>query len=684
MKLMRWAAVLLLFPLPLVMRSLAADWPPISPKELSMTSVPEVPGAPAVILYREQTDDDINHHHHIYVRMKILREGDAELAEVQVPFNSGFYHIGDINGRTVHPDGSITPFAVTSSEKLVSRGQGVFLRTTGFTLPDMQVGSIIDYQYDVRYVDYVVKHNMLSDRTYFFSPPEWIVQDKLFQKKAVFKFYPMRTNTYEGYFVKDKQLRGAAWSSYLPSNQPQPQAHQILSHATSMEIETDLKRPSEYIDLQLTNIPPVSNEPYMPPANLLRWRVTFYYVTEDKKEDFWKSQERSWNNRTNDFVGSDHGVRDAVSQLVSSTDTAQEKVHKLYNYVTKLDNWSFTSGQAQQEEHTPNQNAGDVLEHKGGTHDDLNGLFVSMVHAAGLPGYVIWVPDRSQHLFDDNFLSTQQFEAEIAIVQLDGKELFLDPGSKFCPFGMIDWRYSGSRGLRQTAQGPGLCDTPSSNYNQSIVTRGANLELASDGSAEGNVTLTFMGLQAMGRRQEGGKTDIEGRKKLLEGELKKLLLGNSEISLTGQPDWENSETPLVAKFKVKVLLAVSAGKRWTVTQHLFQVSETARFSAGQRLQPIYFDYPWHEVDEIHITLPAGMETESLAPDASLRLDYALYKSQQKQESPNKIFSRRELVMASGGIPATNYKDVKNFFDSVKTGDDQTALVKLSQNVATAK
>ena len=72
------------------------------------------------------------------------------------------------------------------------------------------------------------------------------------------------------------------------------------------------------------------------------------------------------------------------------------------------------------------------------------------------------------------------------------------------------------------------------------------------------------------------------------------------------------------------------------------------------------------------------------PDASLRLDYALYKSQQKQESPNKIFSRRELVMASGGIPATNYKDVKNFFDSVKTGDDQTALVKLSQNVATAK
>ncbi len=140
----------------------------------------------------------------------------------------------------------------------------------------------------------------------------------------------------------------------------------------------------------------------------------------------------------------------------------------------------------------------------------------------------------------------------------------------------------------------------------------------------------------------------------------------------------------MAQFKVRVPLALSTGKRWVVKQHLFQVSETAKFSAGQRLQAIYFDYPWHEVDETHITLPAGMEMESLAPDASLRLDYALYKSQQKQEAPNKIFSRRELVMASSGIPATNYKDVKGFFDGVKGGDDQTAMTRVIENVATTQ
>jgi hypothetical protein len=60
MKLVRHSAALFLFFFSLVTPSLAADWPPISPEDLSMTDVKEQPGAPAVILYREQTDDDLN------------------------------------------------------------------------------------------------------------------------------------------------------------------------------------------------------------------------------------------------------------------------------------------------------------------------------------------------------------------------------------------------------------------------------------------------------------------------------------------------------------------------------------------------------------------------------------------------------------------------------------------------
>jgi hypothetical protein len=79
-----------------------------------------------------------------------------------------------------------------------------------------------------------------------------------------------------------------------------------------------------------------------------------------------------------------------------------------------------------------------------------------------------------------------------------------------------------------------------------------------------------------------------------------------------------------------------------------------------------------------------MEVESLAPDDTIKLQYAVYKVQHKQEAPNQIFTRRDLVMAVGLFAPDEYKDVKGFFDKVKADDDQPALLRLSQNVAIAK
>jgi len=79
-----------------------------------------------------------------------------------------------------------------------------------------------------------------------------------------------------------------------------------------------------------------------------------------------------------------------------------------------------------------------------------------------------------------------------------------------------------------------------------------------------------------------------------------------------------------------------------------------------------------------------MEVESLAPDDMVKLEYALYKVQQKQEAPNKIFSRRDFIMGQGLFDPDKYQEVKGFFDKVKADDDQPALVRLSPSVATTQ
>ncbi len=63
----------------------ADEWQPISPEELKMTSVPEAPGASAVILYRQVDRDDSARtgNQYNYVRIKILTEEGRKYGDVK-------------------------------------------------------------------------------------------------------------------------------------------------------------------------------------------------------------------------------------------------------------------------------------------------------------------------------------------------------------------------------------------------------------------------------------------------------------------------------------------------------------------------------------------------------------------------------------------------------------------------
>ena len=88
------------------------------------------------------------------------------------------------------------------------------------------------------------------------------------------------------------------------------------------------------------------------------------------------------------------------------------------------------------------------------------------------------------------------------VVQLDGKEVYLDPGSKFCPYGILDWRYSAVGGLKLGSKGAEFGETPIPTFKQSVVTRMADLSLDTSGTAHGKVVLEAKGISAMLKRQE--------------------------------------------------------------------------------------------------------------------------------------------------------------------------------------
>jgi transglutaminase-like putative cysteine protease len=641
----------------------AEDWPPLTAEERSMTSFPEQPGAAAVVLLREEEFDDAHNHSMVYVRIKILAEPGRKYADVEIPYSRRNFIVYDISGRTVHSDGTVIPFTGKPFDKVVVRAKehGTELRyqVKSFTLPDVQVGSVLEYRYYQRYDDHS------------FYAPEWDIQGDLFQKKASFKFIPFAGDLL---LPHDRVGSGVAWTSHLPPG-VKPTDHQLPR--TYLATRRDA---FGYVDLQMANIPPIVHEPYMPPVEALRYRVKFYYMVNEKQDEFWRDEGKFWRKDVENFLGRKNGVAEAVAQTVSASDPPELKARSIYGFVARLDNWSYDPARSEQEDHAlgikADRGAQDVLKQHGGEHDDLNRLLVAMLRSAGIPASLMWVPSRDQQFFEPTFLGTSQLVAEIVIAQINGKEVSLDPGSRFCPFGLLDWRYTNVLGVRESeAKGTEIAQSSLPDYNQAMIQRLGRLQMTADGKAEGTVKVGFYGLEAMSRRQLGGKTDAEGRKKLLEDEVKDWLPADSEVTLTNTPDWNATEGHLATEFKISCPLAVGAGKRWIVPAHLFQVNEKPRFSSSDRVNAVYFDYLTRELDEIHITLPPDLEVESLPPNEKVLLDFALYATTQKQESANTVLARRDLAMGGMSFPLPVYKELKGFFDKVKSGDDQPVVAK---------
>ena len=159
-------------------RAVASDFPPVNPAELKITSLPNQPGAAAFVLAHEEMDDDQLHYHSVYMRIKVLTEAGRERANVELPYNDRNFDISGIHGRTIHADGTIIPFEGKPFEKDIVKGAGIRYKVKTFTMPDVQVGSIIEYKYELRYDD---------DMLY---APHWILQDDMFQQHEHYIFKP--------------------------------------------------------------------------------------------------------------------------------------------------------------------------------------------------------------------------------------------------------------------------------------------------------------------------------------------------------------------------------------------------------------------------------------------------------------------------------------------------------------
>lgn len=230
----------------------ADDWLPVTPEELQMRSEPKAPKVPAIYLYRQVDRDDEQSDEIIYSRIKVLTEEGRKFADVELSYEKNEESIRAIRARTIRPDGSIAEFDGKIYDKELVKARGVKLMAKTFTLPDVQVGSIIEYRY----------HHYMNPRYVFDS--RWLLSESLFTRHAKFTLKP---NTYFS-------LRWS-WPRGLPADTTVPAKERGL------------------IRLETHDVPAFVSEDFMPPEDIMKFRVEFIYESEGGGErdevKFWKS-----------------------------------------------------------------------------------------------------------------------------------------------------------------------------------------------------------------------------------------------------------------------------------------------------------------------------------------------------------------------------------------------------------
>jgi hypothetical protein len=627
------------------------DWLPIAPEDLVLKDNPASPGAKAMILYREVERDDKIGFASEYVRLKVFTEAGRSYGDVKIAFDRSGFNVESVRGRTIHPDGSVVPFTGQVFESAIAKlGNSFHVSSKAFTMPDVTPGSVIEYKYVLRWEAMDPSTHMYT----YFPVDEIDVQQELFQRTLKLRLKPNDENIFSHF---------TSWYKLPPGAQ----------------VEED--KNSHMLTLSLSNLAAVEREVFMPPVSEVHARVLVFYSASNAMDapTYWKDHGKQWYSSIDSFEKKGPASK-VLGGVISSSDSPEAKLRKIYEYVQTFENLSYEFARSEKENKAlnrrENKTVEDVLSNKYGYSTDLNYTFAALARAAGFDATILRVANRERLAFHKEWPSLSQLSHTIVLVHNGANALYLDPGSAYCPFGTIPWQYTNVSGMQVDKNAPTWVSIPLPAGPVGTVKRRAKMVLGIDGSLSGTVEVTFTGEDAFLRRVEAREEDEIARKKSMEELLQEWLPLKADIKLENVNDWKNASLPLIASYKIKIPGYASAtGRRILLPSTLFAGSYRNPFLPEHRMHDIYMDYTYDRNDDVSITLPDKVKVDALPKNVADKNVVAELSVNYLNENGTLHFSR-DFQLKGLFLDQKFYTPLRAYFQTIQSGASEAAILSM--------
>jgi hypothetical protein len=616
-----------------------AQFQPPNPDELTMTADPKAPGADAVILELQEIDNDQQHSQNYYARIKVLTDKGKEAGNVEIPYWGGEFSIGSVSGRTIHADGTVIPLTVKPEDLLISKNGDERRLRKVFSMPSVEVGSIVEYSFQLRF----------NAQFYWHLSPYWEVQRAYFIHKAHFQFVPFDS------------FNLICWP-HLPQG---------------AAVKTDA---GGRYTLDIADVPANPDEDWMPPTNSVYYRVRFYYSGKPiTAADFWLDTAKDWSKDVDKYAAPSDTLHDAVSGIVAAGDSDLDKAKKIYAAVQALDNTDYSRAKTESERQALHlkdiKHAEDTWKQKSGDSAEIAYLYLAMLRAAGLKAYAMQVVDRKYEVFDPSYFDWDQLNIVLVILSTADKEIILDPGEKLCPFGQLSWRHSEVRGVRQDAGGTSLMSTPPENFADNMTTYNANITLDPKGGMTGTFTIVMNGQSALYWRQLALENDLDETKKQYEKEIQDMVPDGVEVHMDQFMGLDHGDGSLIATVKASGTVGTSMAKRMLLPGYFFETRRSVPFvNQEHRLEPVDMQFASRINENVTYHLPDGYGVEGAPQDAHVSWpSHAILVTKSTPEAGD-IKIAYSIVRAFALAPPDEYQDLRGFYQKVATADQEQLVL----------
>lgn len=629
--------------------------------ELQEKVCPQDSAAPAAILFKKArtfftfTSDAGFSANHVYeFKIKIYKKEGLSWADQKVRFYIGYENLKEdrlefSNAATYNLENGKIVKTKLDNQGSFKKKINEYWKEKTITLPNVKVGSIIEYKYVlkteniVKFPDFDFQYDIPLNYFYYKTEiPEFYIY-----KPILIGNIPLET---ESKFVNGSQFFENQYSQTTSIGYKQ-----INSFYSGKDISALKEEP--YVDNFENYKGTIKHE--LERVRLPQQPVKDYALTwEGVATTIFKDSRFGTELNESSFLIDD------VKRLINNVESPTERMNLVFTYVQNRMNWNerndFYTDKGVKKAYT--DQTGNVAE--------INFILISMLKLAGIAANPVLVSTVENGC--PVYPTRTGFNYVIAAAEIDGKQILLDATHKLTvpdilPLNVLNWK---GRLIKKDGTSSEINLEPSKASRENFT---YSLKIDEQAKISGQGRIYHTDYDAYNFRVRNNTKTQENYLEKMEGELGDLSISNYKIE--NQKSNLNEAVLETFSFTSNGQLETIGGKIF-INPLMFYTRNKNPFNQEKRQMPICFGYKNQERYVFNIEIPEGYEIESVPKavkisSAGKEISYSLNFS----VSANKIQIGSVKEINNSTFAPEDYEMLKEFFQKIIVSQNEKIVIK---------